>query len=279
MSISSGSITTSTSAPSENPAARILSVVVPIYNEETTVGPVIDTLLATPLPLEIEVIAVDDGSSDGTPAILNRISDPRVRVLHHQINRGKGAAIRTGLTAASGDIVVIQDADLEYDPADWNTLLVPLIADDVDVVYGSRFMGSTEGMRWQNRAANRMLSVLTSVLYGTWVTDMETCYKLIRRSVLLDLELTADRFDIEPQITSQLLRRGIEIRELPISYNARTREAGKKIGYRDGLAAIRTLLRWRFARQRRVQSSDGTASRGMTSARNSISTSVRRSMN
>ena len=238
------------SSPATDAAApdTVLSVVVPVYNEAATVADVLGRVLATPLPVQLEVIAVDDGSADGSATILDGIDDPRLRVIRHAANAGKGAAIRTGLAAATGDIVVIQDADLEYDPADWAELLPPLLAGEVDVVYGSRFMGSPVGMQWQNRWANRFLSGLTSVLYRRRLTDMETCYKLIRRSVFTSLDLSADRFDIEPEITAQLLRRGIEIRELPISYAARSHEDGKKIGYRDGLAAIRTLIRWRFAR-------------------------------
>ena len=239
-----------TSPPeSSQPApGTVLSVVVPVFNEAATVAHVLERVLGTELPVQLELIAVDDGSSDASLTILEGVDDPRLRVIRHADNAGKGASIRTGLAAATGDIVVIQDADLEYDPADWADLLPPLLSGEVDVVYGSRFMGSPEGMQWQNRMANQFLSALTSVLYRQRLTDMETCYKLIRRSVFTSLELTADRFDIEPEITAQLLRRGIEIRELPISYSARSQEDGKKIGYRDGLAAIVTLIRWRFAR-------------------------------
>jgi glycosyltransferase involved in cell wall biosynthesis len=227
----------------------VLTVIMPVFNEEATVAVVVQRVLELDLGVEIDLIAVDDGSSDGSVAILDAIPDPRLRVALHGVNKGKGAAIRTGLSVAKGDIVVIQDADLEYDPTQWEQLLAPMLAGEADVVYGSRFLGDPGGMRWQNRWANRGLTALTRVLFGTAITDMETCYKLIRLDLLDDFILEANRFDIEPEITARLLRRGHHILELPIAYEARSRDEGKKIGWRDGVAAITTLAKWRIRRR------------------------------
>ena len=231
------------------PRRPVLSVIMPVYNESATVAEVVQRVLAVDLELDIDLIAVDDGSSDDSVAILDAIPDPRLRIALHGHNRGKGAAIRTGLSAAEGDIVVIQDADLEYDPAQWARLVQPILNGECDVVYGSRFLGDPTGMRWQNRMANRGLTAMTRLLFGTAITDMETCYKLIRLDVLDDLHLEANKFDIEPEITARLLRRGVTIHELPISYEARTHDDGKKIGWRDGVAAVRTLVKWRLRRK------------------------------
>ena len=231
------------------PSRPVLSVIMPVYNESATVAEVVQRVLTVDLGLDIDLIAVDDGSSDDSLAILDAIPDPRLRIARHGRNRGKGAAIRTGLSAAEGDVVVIQDADLEYDPAQWARLIQPILNGECDVVYGSRFLGDPAGMRWQNRMANRGLTAMTRVLFGTGITDMETCYKLIRLDVLDDLHLEANKFDIEPEITARLLRRGVTIHELPISYEARTHDDGKKIGWRDGVAAVRTLVKWRLRRK------------------------------
>jgi len=230
----------------DSTARPTLSVIMPLYNEEATLADVIHRVLSLDFGVDIDLIAVDDGSSDGSTAILHSIPDPRLRVAIHAENKGKGAAIRTGLNAAMGDIVVIQDADLEYDPTQWETLIQPILRGDADVVYGSRFLGRPEGMRWQNRLANEALTALTGLLFRARITDMETCYKLIRLDVLDDVRLEASRFDVEPEITARLLRRGVTIHELPIDYVARSHEDGKKIGWRDGIAAVRTLLKWRL---------------------------------
>ncbi len=230
------------------PPRQVLSVIMPVYNEAATLAEVVQRVLTVDLGLDIDLIAVDDGSSDDSVAILDAIPDPRLRIALHGKNRGKGAAIRTGLSVATGDIVVIQDADLEYDPAQWARLLRPILDEECDVVYGSRFLGDSTGMRWQNRLANKGLTALTRLLFGTGITDMETCYKMIRLDVLDDVCLEADKFDIEPEITARLLRRDVTIRELPISYEARTHDEGKKIGWRDGLSAVRTLVKWRLRR-------------------------------
>ena len=221
----------------------------PVYNEEATLDEVVSRVLALDLDVEIELIAVNDGSTDRSLELLSSVTDARLRVVDHGTNRGKGAAVRSGIAASTGEIVVVQDADLEYDPAEWDRLLQPVLAGEADVVYGSRFLGDALGMRWQNRAANKLLTWLTRILYGSRLTDMETCYKVMRRPTVAAIELEADQFDLEPEITARLLRRGVRIVELPITYEARTHDEGKKIGWRDGLQAISTLVKWRFRRR------------------------------
>jgi glycosyltransferase involved in cell wall biosynthesis len=212
-------------------------VVIPVYNEEASVAELVERVRA--VPVEKEIITVDDHSSDNTLAVLNRIAG--IRVLSHPVNRGKGAAVRTGLSQASGDVVVIQDADLEYSPDDYPSLLRPFANPRVDAVYGSRFRGGGSFLLL-SKLANYFLTFLTDALFGGRVTDMETCYKLIRRPLFQDLGLSASRFEIEPEITAKLLRRRCRIAEVPIHYNAR--RAGKKIGPRDGVAACIALARW-----------------------------------
>jgi glycosyltransferase involved in cell wall biosynthesis len=214
-----------------------LSVLIPVYNEETSVAKLVERVKA--VPVNKEIITIDDHSSDGTLAVLNRI--PGITVISHPVNRGKGAAVRTGLAQAAGDVVVIQDADLEYDPDDYPALLRPFEDPRVDAVYGSRFRGGGSFLL-MSKVANYFLTFLTNALFGGRITDMETCYKLIRRPLFQGLDLTADRFEIEPEITAKLLRRRCRIAEIPIHYNART--AGKKIGPRDGVAACVALARW-----------------------------------
>ncbi len=214
-----------------------LSVVIPVYNEESSVTELVERVKA--VPVDKEIIAVDDHSSDNTLTVLNRISG--IRVIAHPVNRGKGAAVRTGLSQASGDVVVIQDADLEYSPDDYPALLKPLADPSVDAVYGSRFRG-VGNFLLMSKLANYFLTFMTNALFGGRITDMETCYKLIRRPLFQDLNLSADRFEIEPEITAKLLRRHCRIVEVPIQYNARS--AGKKIGPRDGAAACIALVRW-----------------------------------
>ena len=214
-----------------------LSVVIPVYNEETSVAELVERVKA--VPVNKEIITVDDHSSDGTLAVLNRI--PGIRVISHPVNRGKGAAVRTGLAHATGDVVVIQDADLEYDPDDYPALLKPFEDPRVDAVYGSRFRGGGSFLL-MSKMANYFLTFLTNALFGGRITDMETCYKLVRRPLFQGLDLTADRFEIEPEITAKLLRRHCRIAEVPIRYNAR--RAGKKIGPRDGMTACLALARW-----------------------------------
>jgi len=214
-----------------------LSVVIPVYNEEKSVTELVERVKS--VPVDKEIITVDDHSSDRTLAVLGRI--PGIRVLSHPVNRGKGAAVRTGLAHATGDVVVIQDADLEYSPDDYPAMLRPFEDPRVDAVYGSRFRGRGSFL-FLSKLANYFLTFLTNALFGGRITDMETCYKLIRRPLFQTLNLSADRFEIEPEITAKLLRRHCCIAEVPIQYNAR--RAGKKIGPRDGFAACIALARW-----------------------------------
>jgi glycosyltransferase involved in cell wall biosynthesis len=225
---------------------RLLSVIVPVFNERNTVAEVVRRIRSVELPMALEVVVVDDGSSDGTDKVLGAIGDSTVRVISHPHNKGKGAAVRTGLEAARGDLVIVQDADLEYDPADWPKLLDPVLRGKARVVYGSRFTGERKNMMPLHWIGNRFLSLVTNVLYSSTLSDMETCYKLFDRRVLAGLHIDSDRFEFEPEITAKVLRRGHRIYEVPISYAGREVSEGKKITWRDGLGALRTLVKYRF---------------------------------
>jgi glycosyltransferase involved in cell wall biosynthesis len=198
--------------------------------------------------LTLELIIVDDGSSDGTNKILRTLEDSTVRVVTHPKNQGKGAALRTGLAHATGDIVVIQDADLEYDPEDWPSLLAPILKGKASVVYGSRFTGQRKNMLPLHWAGNRLLSLVTNLLYSSTLSDMETCYKAFDRRVLKDLTVVSNRFDFEPEITAKVLRRGYRIYEVPISYAGREFDEGKKITWRDGVGALKALVKFRLTK-------------------------------
>jgi glycosyltransferase involved in cell wall biosynthesis len=230
------------------PKLRKLSVIVPVYNERNTVVEVLRRMRAVELPdgIEREIIVIDDGSRDGTRDVLRQLGDSTVRILVHEENRGKGAAVRTGLVLATGDYVLIQDADLEYDPEDWPRLIAPVIRGRARVVYGSRFTGERRNMLLLHWIGNRLLSLVTNVLFNSTLSDMETCYKLVDRKLLVDLALRSDRFDIEPEITAKILKRGIRIYEVPISYMGREFDEGKKITWRDGVVALWVLLKYRF---------------------------------
>lgn len=225
-----------------------LSVIVPVYNERNTVAEIIRRMREVELPVELEIVLVDDGSTDGTREVLPQITDSTVRVVLHERNKGKGAAIRTGLTHVTGDMVLIQDADLEYDPEDWPKLLAPLLSGKSKVVYGSRFTGERRNMMFWHWIGNRMLSLATNILYNTTLSDMETCYKLFDREVIDSLTLKANKFDFEPEVTAKILKKKIRIYEVPISYSGREFDEGKKITWRDGFAALATLLKYRFIR-------------------------------
>jgi glycosyltransferase involved in cell wall biosynthesis len=230
------------------PSFHLLSVVVPVYNERVTVGEVIRRIRAVEVPLDVEIIAVDDGSSDGTDKVLAALADSTVRVLTHPVNQGKGAAVRTGMAAARGDLLLIQDADLEYDPQDWPRLLEPILRGKARVVYGSRFTGERKNMMPLHWIGNRFLSLVTNLLYSSTMSDMETCYKLFDRKVLEGLTIESDKFDFEPEITAKILRRGFRIYEVPISYAGRETSEGKKITWKDGIGALRALIKYRFTR-------------------------------
>ena len=210
----------------------------------------IERLLTIDLPAAREIIVINDGSSDGTREVLEGLAaNACLRVVHADCNRGKGHAIRLGLGAARGEVIAIQDADLELDPAQLAMLVTPLLEGQADVVYGSRFLAGTPDAPRLTIIANRTLTSLTNVLFGSSITDMETCYKVMRTSVARSLGLTADRFDIEPEITARLLKAGHTIVELPVTFNPRSRAAGKKIGWGDGVAAVRVLVQHRFSRR------------------------------
>jgi glycosyltransferase involved in cell wall biosynthesis len=229
-----------------SPRYRKLSVIVPVFNERNTVAEVVRRMRTVELPVDREIVIVDDGSSDGTSHVLSQLGDSTVRVVKHAENRGKGAAIRTALEHVSGDLVLIQDADLEYDPEDWPRLLAPAMKGRATVVYGSRFTGERRNMLFLHWIGNRFLSLLTNVLYNSTLSDMETCYKLFDRSVLDTITLRAERFDFEPEVTAKILRQGIRIYEVPVSYTGRELFEGKKITWRDGFAALKTLIKYRF---------------------------------
>jgi glycosyltransferase involved in cell wall biosynthesis len=223
-----------------------LSVIIPVYNEEHNITEILKRVQSTKLPKEI--IIVDDGSKDGTREILKKMDGKRkVRVILHERNQGKGAAVVTGLNAAKGDILLIQDADLEYDPRDYPILLQPLEEGVADVVYGSRFLGGPHRvtMFW-HLVANKLLTLLTNLLYNTILTDMETGYKVFRREVIDGMSIRAKRFNFEPEFTAKVLKRRHRIFEVPISFNPRDYSQGKKIKLKDAFEAVWTLLKYRF---------------------------------
>ncbi len=228
---------------------RTLTVIMPVFNERTTVAEVIRRMRAVELPVVLQIIAVDDGSSDGSDKVLRALEDSTLRVIRHDENQGKGAAIRTGLAEARGDLVLIQDADLEYDPNDWPRLLEPILRGKARVVYGSRFTGERKNMFPLHWIGNRALSLLTNVLYQSTLSDMETCYKLFDAEVLDGLMVVSNRFDFEPEITAKVLRRGYRVYEVPISYAGREVGEGKKITWRDGISALKALVKFRFTRE------------------------------
>ena len=232
-------------APGAVPAQRV-TFIVPVHNEERTIGQVLD--LVSGLELDKQVIVVDDGSTDGTSSVLSAWERNNEVTVLSQPNRGKGAAIRAAIPYVEGDIVVIQDADMEYDPADVPLLVDPIMRGVADVVFGSRLTGGRPQrahMFW-HKVGNQFLSLLTSILFNTTLSDMETGYKVFRRSVLDKIHIRSDRFNFEPEITAKVAKTRCRVYEVPISYSGRTYDEGKKIGARDGLAALWAIIKFRF---------------------------------
>lgn len=226
----------------ENP---LLSVVMPVFNESATVDEIIRRVLA--LPLRIQLIVVDDASTDGTREILTRLQEQQgFTLLLQPRNQGKGAALRRGFEAVSGDLVAIQDADLEYSPEEFPMLIELICQGRADVVYGSRFLGRHRVFLFSHYVGNRLLTLLTNILYNTMLSDMETCYKVMRTEVLRSMTLRSNGFGIEPELTAKIFKRGYRVYEVPITYDGREYAEGKKIGWRDGVVALWMLFRYRF---------------------------------
>ena len=233
-----------------------LSIIIPVYNEEQTIGEVVERVLAVDLAgIEKEILIANDGSSDGTrDAMLKSAwaADPRIRILESQINVGKGAAVRLGLNVASGNVILIQDADLELDPQEYGALLAPILDGRSNVVYGSRFLKPSHRVPLRARLGNRALTLLTNLLFRSKLTDMETAYKVFRREVLDGIQLRCVGFDFEPELTAKLLLAGQAIVDVPIAYNPRRVDEGKKIRWVDGIDAVYALLKCRLGGTRRT---------------------------
>ena len=221
-----------------------LSVVIPCYNEKDSIRTIVEKVLEAPIENK-EIIVVDDKSTDGTSEILDREIAPLVsKVIHHEVNRGKGGALRTGFRHATGDVVVIQDADMEYDPNEYPRVVYPILKGEAEVVYGSRFLNQRRKGYLANRLANRALTAFSNLFTRQHLTDMETCYKAFRRDIIQSVDIEEDRFGFEPEITSKISKMGIKIKEVRISYHPRSNEEGKKIGFRDGIRALYVICRY-----------------------------------
>jgi glycosyltransferase involved in cell wall biosynthesis len=225
-----------------------LSVVIPVYNEKDTIREIVSRVRAT--PFEKEIIIVDDCSRDGTGDILAELErDPGIRVFYQPVNQGKGAALRTGFSHVTGDVAIVQDADLEYDPGDYGALLAPIIQGKADVVFGSRFLGGPRRVLYfWHSVANRMLTLCSNMMTNLNLTDMETCYKVFRREVLERITVTSRRFGVEPELTQKVARLGVRVYEVPISYNGRCYHEGKKIGWKDAVSAFYHILKFKLAK-------------------------------
>lgn len=226
-----------------------VSILIPVYNEINSLEPLLQKVEEAPFAgLKKEIILIDDCSTDGTKDILKNL-ESKYKVLYHEVNQGKGAALRTGFSAVTGDIAVIQDADLEYDPKDYDGVLKLILDGEADVAYGSRFLDLTQSKTVVkiNFFANKMLTLMTNILFGAKLTDMETCYKAFKTEFIKGINIKSNRFDFEPEITAKVLKRKARLKEAPISYHGRTFEEGKKITMKDGLHAILALIKFRFS--------------------------------
>ena len=229
-----------------------ISIIVPVYNEEKTISKILDKLSKVNLKIKKEIIIVDDGSKDRSKELIEGYIENKKRNKTEDYrfipkeNRGKGSAIKEGIKSATGDIITIQDADLEYNPEDYKKLIKPIIQNKAEVVYGSRFLKEHKPMYKTYFLGNKLLTLLTKILYNSEITDMETCYKVFRSDIIKNIKIKANRFDFEPEVTARILKQGIKIKEIPISYSPRSIEEGKKINWKDGLQAIWTLIYWRF---------------------------------
>jgi glycosyltransferase involved in cell wall biosynthesis len=239
---------------------RKLSILMPVYNEARTLRRIVKAVLDSPIDLEIELICVDDASMDSTPQILAELAakDPRIKVVTHPVNRGKGAAIRSAIEHITGDIAIVQDADLEYDPREYPIVLAPILEGKADAVFGSRFAAASQRkvLLYWHSVANKLLTWVTNILNDINITDMETCYKAVRADILKQIPLKSDRFGIEPELTTRLAQWNIRIYEVPISYHGRSLAEGKKIGWKDAVSAMWCLFKYRFI-DRRFTTHDG----------------------
>ena len=224
---------------------KVLSIIIPCYNEQDSILDLVKKVLESPIKNK-EIIVVDDCSKDNTREILERDVKPLVsKIVYHDVNKGKGAGLRTGFEHATGDAVIVQDADLEYDPNEYPLVVEPIFNGEADVVYGSRYLNQKRKGYLANRAANWFLTNLSNLFTGLKLTDMETCYKCFKRDVIQSIDLKEERFGFEPEVTSKIAKKGIKIKEVPISYYPRTNEEGKKIGFKDGLRAIYCIWKYR----------------------------------
>jgi len=224
---------------------KTLTVVIPCYNEEKSIAALVKKVVDAPIKKK-EIIVVEDHSTDGTREVLEAQIKPLVsKILYHEVNMGKGAALRTGFKAATGDVVIIQDADLEYDPADYPKVVGPVFSGEADVVYGSRFLNQKRKGYLANRLANRFLTSYSNLFTHQKLTDMETCYKVFKREVIQSIDIEENRFGFEPEVTAKISRMGIKIKEVPISYDPRTNKEGKKIGFKDGIRALKVIWKYR----------------------------------